>query len=337
MLASARPNTAPLLSPSLTRNPLNVTFRTCHRVVSINLEDLDDSKKDSLLLDACKSGDAKRVHQCLEAGALADARDEDGDSALQIAAYSNRHEVVQLLLDARASIAYEPSLGVYRSPLYYAVTLHSPQICKSLLLAKASYFVEPEKPITRCMSKPEAVECLVSRASTPKRGTKPDCLALLLQAKAAPESGVGSSSSPILYAAMSGRSDVVKILLDAGARIDSGASMVLGGSKKRHSVFESVARLIAAFSHENMVMCEQQEQLSGRVASLKHILDSDKRLRSEHDPSVRAEAMNEYVGILTEMAAGGCHLVVEVLLAGGIDPNAYAQTQGGACAPPLLQ
>ena len=314
--------------------------------MSASLVDLDEPKKATMLLKACQHGDAKRVRQCLEAGASADACDLDGDSALQLAAFNgkkdSRLEIVQLLLDAGALVAYDPARGVYRSPMYHAVKENSPQTCSRLLRAKASFSVEPAKPATR-ESGGKFTECLVHLAlhASSSSGAEPECLALLLEAKASPDGYKDGTKtlSPILSAALTGQPAIAKLLLDAGARIDCDAGMELpnvgrssSGGGGKMSVFDSVVKIISMES-----ICAA-ETAPTRLKCLKLILDSDTRLRAEQESNVRAEATNEYVTTLTEMSVSGVHSVVEVLLAGGIDPDAHIRNRKGElCCSALIQ
>ena len=56
------------------------------------------------LINASRAGDTERVKQLLDAGALLDEKDTDGDTALMLASLEGHTEVVKLLLDKGASV-----------------------------------------------------------------------------------------------------------------------------------------------------------------------------------------------------------------------------------------
>eukprot|EP00931_Biecheleriopsis_adriatica_P116576 TRINITY_DN92204_c0_g1_i1.p1 TRINITY_DN92204_c0_g1~~TRINITY_DN92204_c0_g1_i1.p1 ORF type:complete len:335 (+),score=68.21 TRINITY_DN92204_c0_g1_i1:105-1007(+) len=87
-------------------------------------------------LQAAKEGNAEKVKTLLEAGCKGDAVDEDGVSALMIAASEDKSDICQALLARGASVDYaEPNQG--RTALMFASHAGHAQTVSALLSAKA--------------------------------------------------------------------------------------------------------------------------------------------------------------------------------------------------------
>ena len=276
------------------------------------------------MVGACQSGDFAHVSQCLAEGESPDTVNH-GDSALQLACKCKHLDCVRLLLDAHASTLFSSS--DMERPLHIAITEKSPEIVEALLSAKASLHIGPSK------KRSEHGTCCVSLSSSDDNNL--ECLSLLLQAKASPDGQLKGgkhgkqgkfSCPPILMAAMGGKASVVKVLLDAGARFDAGAH------DGKMSVFEFVAKMLnlcskpdredsSRFEFSSSVVTKKNGLDDGQFACLKLLIQADTRLQSA-EQGVRAEATNAYVTIMGEMSVSGCHLVVEAILAGGLDPEA---------------
>ena len=88
------------------------------------------------LLDAAEHGDVQRLETALAGGAIADASDEHGITALMYASASGKPEAAQRLLDAHARV--DARMGRNRiTALRIAVATGSPEIARRLLAAGA--------------------------------------------------------------------------------------------------------------------------------------------------------------------------------------------------------
>ena len=75
---------------------------------------------DAAFREAARQGDATLVRQALESGNNANAADQDGRTALQLASFDGHAEVVKLLLDQKANVNHCDGAG--RTALMYAAT-----------------------------------------------------------------------------------------------------------------------------------------------------------------------------------------------------------------------
>lgn len=95
-------------------------------------------KNDSQIFEALRSLDFGALRKLLEAGADANARDENGQSPLHHAARIGNEEVCKLLIDAGADVEAEFDFNGER-PLAVAVFHGNEEACKLLIDAGADY------------------------------------------------------------------------------------------------------------------------------------------------------------------------------------------------------
>ena len=186
------------------------------------------------LLGAIRRGDAKTAGDLLTAEPdLANARDEQGNSALLIATYFGKHDLVRLLLDrgaratffeacalglvadVRRQLAANPSLAGAWShdgwpPLHLSAFFGQPETAKLLLDAGAD---------VRAVSRNSEGNLAINAAAAgPRADRRPEIVKLLI-ARGAHVDGRGSPTAhtPLHEAAFNGDLPLVRLLLDRGA------------------------------------------------------------------------------------------------------------------------
>lgn len=216
------------------------------------------------LLGAIRRGDAKTAGDLLTAEPdLANARDEQGNSALLIATYFGKHDLVRLLLDrgaratffeacalglvadVRRQLAANPSLAGAWShdgwpPLHLSAFFGQPETAKLLLDAGAD---------VRAVSRNSEGNLAINAAAAgPRADRRPEIVKLLI-ARGAHVDGRGSPTAhtPLHEAAFNGDLPLVRLLLDRGAdralRTGEGETALDVAVKQGH---HDVACLLAA-------------------------------------------------------------------------------------------
>ena len=90
-----------------------------------------DPEANAKLWDASSEGDLSAAKDALERGASVHARDENGNTALMLAAFYGQEEVVRLLIERGAEVNTVNPAG--RTPLMFAATFDDPGTVKVLL------------------------------------------------------------------------------------------------------------------------------------------------------------------------------------------------------------
>jgi uncharacterized protein len=186
------------------------------------------------LLGAIRRGDAKTAGDLLAVEPdLANARDEQGNSALLIATYFGKHDLVRLLLErgARASFFEACALGLVADvrrhladnpalvsgwahdgwpPLHLAAFFGHRETVEMLLNAGAD---------VRAVSRNSEGNLAINAAAAgPRADRRPEIVKLLI-ARGTPVDGRGSPAAhtPLHEAAFNGDLVLVRLLLDSGA------------------------------------------------------------------------------------------------------------------------
>jgi ankyrin repeat protein len=215
------------------------------------------------LLGAIRRGDAKTAGDLLTAQPdLANARDEQGNSALLIATYFGKHDLVRLLLDrgahasffeacalglvtdVRQQLAANPALvGAWAHdgwpPLHLAAFFGQRETAEILLDAGAD---------VRAVSRNSEGNLAINAAAAGQRADRRPEIVKLLIARGTPVDGRGSPTAhtPLHEAAFNGDLALVRLLLESGADRtlrtgDGETALDIAVKQSRHDV----ARLLA--------------------------------------------------------------------------------------------
>ena len=157
------------------------------------------------LADAARQQDWAAVQELLRGGADADLRQGDGATALHWAAYWNDPEAVRLLLASGAAADATNDLGV--TPLWLAANNGNAAVVEALLAGGA----DPN------LTLPSGETVLM----TASRTGDADAVRALLAAGADPHAAEGAHrQTALMWAVAQQHVEVVRLLLDAGARTD---------------------------------------------------------------------------------------------------------------------
>ncbi|CAN1211166.1 ankyrin repeat domain-containing protein [Tumidithrix helvetica PCC 7403] len=162
------------------------------------------SRQDQILLQAIRVGDLASVKMALSAKANPNAPDENGETALMIAASNNHIEIVKLLLTYGANV----NGGSYQAgyPLMAAAREGHIEIVRLFLRKGAKVNLAADEGFTAL---DEAIE-----------ENRVDVVKLLLESGANPNHYV-SGSTPLYDAASNGYVKIVSLLIKHGADINA--------------------------------------------------------------------------------------------------------------------
>ena len=158
-----------------------------------------------MLFDAADSGCLDLARRLLDAGAIADAANQAGNTALTVAARAGEQAVAELLLDRGAAIDHRNLAGA--TPLLAAVTENRKKMVAFLLERGADVDIADQN----------GVSPLAAAAFNGDKRT----LEQLLERGAAPQTLDRSGKSPIVYAAARGFASIVARLLDLGVPVNA--------------------------------------------------------------------------------------------------------------------
>ena len=188
---------------------------------------------------AARSGSIDTVRTLLDAGARVDGRGPDGPTALQIALYDDHFDIATLLVEKGAALTGWDVLG--REPLQVAVVKRNVPLVKLMLakgadpngLTRLAYRViaDPDVALTAVGARPPPEARPKEEGATPpvapprrqydfqKLGYTPRiALTPLLGAQAVQDPP--PATTPLMLAAKAGSAEIMKILVEAGARPD---------------------------------------------------------------------------------------------------------------------
>lgn len=154
------------------------------------------------LLAAARARSTTTATALLDRGANPDARDRNGDSALQLAIRLGATDLARLLIDRGASVDLRNLAGV--SPLMSAAFHQRPDVVRMLLAARADI-----APVDR-VKKTAAIYAAAGGCA--------ECLAALLDGGVLPDSRDENDSTLLMWASGYGQERVVELLLQRGAK-----------------------------------------------------------------------------------------------------------------------
>ena len=180
-----------------------------------------DESEAGRLVAAAAEGDPVRVREILAAGVSPNARDGHGYGPLHQAAAANATEVLEILLEAGAEVDAADGRGW--SALTWAAYLGAYAAARHLLEAGAdpNHRAPPESAtaLDRLMMAWHLARGGVPRMPPLREEQRFAIARLLLEAGADPNRSGGIP--PLETALFSGRTDLVALFLDHGARLDS--------------------------------------------------------------------------------------------------------------------
>ncbi|MCI0431524.1 MAG: ankyrin repeat domain-containing protein [Rhodospirillales bacterium] len=188
---------SPAAQNSSTCTALDQKFWTLH---SPNTRALNE-----LLLDAADNGCLELARRVLDAGAVAKAANQVGNSALTLAARAGEEEVAELLLERGAPIDHRNLAGA--TALLTGVIANRRKLVIFLLDRGADFTIADENGVT-----PLAAAAFNGDKRTLER---------LLERGAGPQTVDRTGKAPILYAAARGFPSIVERLLDEGVPVNA--------------------------------------------------------------------------------------------------------------------
>ena len=166
----------------------------------------------SPVLDAAKRGDVETLKAELRSGADVNAAQADGFTALHWAAKTGNREVAEVLIAAGADIRATTRLGSHM-PLHVAVATGKAEVAEALLEAGA-----PADAMTSTGAQPLH---LAAAAGVPEA-----VVSLLAHGAPVDARETAWDLTPLMFAAVRGRVEAVKVLLDAGADASATADVL---------------------------------------------------------------------------------------------------------------
>jgi uncharacterized protein len=194
---------------------------------------LPKEKLNRLLLNAAREGSIDKVKWLLAAGADVEVKDNDGWTALIYASMYGYKEVVQMLLDAGADVEVKDKWG--QTALMYASMHERKDVVQALLAAGAKEPIKESfyKSLNELELPPKSKEQIKKDLSLLNKDKlnhmlidaacegSLDKVIYLLDAGADVEAKDREYRTPLMYASIYERKDVVKKLLAAGADIEA--------------------------------------------------------------------------------------------------------------------
>jgi ankyrin repeat protein len=219
---------------------------------------------------AARNGDATQVEQLLESGADVNGADDRGFTPLLWAVYGGFRDVVELLIERGADVAYEhPAFGSAAALAFHMECQKGQSGMTELLVSRGAGF-DPDGVGPRGLNRlrvavmlgsTDMVRWLIERgadvnAPSPKDGRAAllwaaqkghiDIVDALIGAGADVNAGDAVGIVPLQWASENGHTDVVRILVESGARVDRREAESGQGLMHRVSIYGHVeiARLL---------------------------------------------------------------------------------------------
>lgn len=178
---------------------MSILLLMCRSLLSLCLL----MNEEHAVADAAEAGDVNAVRRLLSAGAMVDAAQSDGMTALHWAVRKDDPELTRLLLDSGANVNVTNDYGV--RPLHLACENGNASVVQMLLERKAE------------------TEAVLAGGETPimiaAPAGKPDVVKLLLTAGANVNAKDHRKQTAAMWAAAEGHTIVTQQLLDAGADV----------------------------------------------------------------------------------------------------------------------
>ena len=261
-------------------------------------------------------GELSEVRRLLSLGVNPNAIDDDGETALHIAAINGHVEVVKMLLAAGADL--EVKGGIFgMTALIYATNQEHAEVAKILLSAGADVNAVGTFGSTALMNAAagrhtEIVKMLLSAGANPNAANSNDGTALklaaikgrtenvkvLLDAGANPYAVDDQGRTPLIWASRNGQNEIVKMLLAEGADVNAadklGYTALILAANNVHA--EVLKILLAAGANPNAV---DRNGYTALVAAI----------HPDENDSYKFHKIAEHIN------------VINILLAAGANPN----------------
>ena len=155
---------------------------------------------------AARQGALDAARALAQSGAALDLTDPDGTPALTIAIINGHYDVASLLAEHGADVNVADRTGA--TPLYSAVDMHT----------LASSFGRPDLPHPAVGGSVEAVRMLLAHGADPDARLKTKVLKRVYNPG---DARLADGGTPLMRAAKTGDVTMMRLLIDAGADVDS--------------------------------------------------------------------------------------------------------------------
>ncbi|MBP5427627.1 MAG: ankyrin repeat domain-containing protein [Clostridiales bacterium] len=199
-------NEGMILQEYLLKNDDMKALNILHKYNCINLNE-KDINGDSLLVKACKNKNPKAIIFLLDIGANVDDRASNGNTALMIACEQNNFEVVKILVERGANVNEKGRCN--QTALMYACEFKSFEVAQYLIEHQANVNAKTKNGATAL------IYTFLTYIKNEKNNFK---IAKLLLENGANINARGEYGTALVYAVKYWGKDVVKLLLQYGAK-----------------------------------------------------------------------------------------------------------------------
>jgi cytohesin len=201
-------------SPSESARPVLAELLAARADVTLKYED-----GETALHAAADTGNPEAMKALITAGAEVDARDDPGHTALYACACTGRREEMAVLIAAGADVnARAPDGG---TPLMSAALCGQADVVSLLLASKADARLADKNGVTALLNVAHFNLGLVADGHTPIENLGRIAQELLAAGADPNAVRISDGEPPIIEAARHGNVAVIRLLLDAGARLDA--------------------------------------------------------------------------------------------------------------------